>query len=205
MIDEALRDPQSYQTVKNMIEEDRIHMPKNLRVFVRQVFNVMKRSRFQTPLELNNWLKKHVFDNQHYRSIEPPAHTCDNYDEIFGYLVRSKNAIKSQQKALLADQMLFGYFLNLLCVKHFNEYVCGGKRSTLQTLLADHIGISISYANRLRWIGKLRYRFQKLKYLSLSPHELFKKQRDITNLFRHHLHLANEWKLEAREMDMEAE
>jgi hypothetical protein len=86
-------------------------------------------------MELNNWLKKHVFDNQHYRSIEPPAHTCDNYDKIFGYLARSNNAIKSQQRALLADQMLFEYFLHLLCGKHFNEYVCGGKISTLQTLL----------------------------------------------------------------------
>jgi hypothetical protein len=101
--------------------------------------------------------------------------------------------------------MLFGYFLHLLCEKHFNEYVCGEKRSTLQTLLADHTSISISYANRLRWIGKLGYRFQKLEYLSLSLHELFKKQRDITNLFCHHPLLANEWKLEAREMDMEAE
>jgi hypothetical protein len=123
MIDDSLRNPQSYETVKSMIEEERIHVPKNLRVFVRQVFSIRKRSRIQTPLELNYWLKKHAFDNQHYRRIEPPAHTCGNYDEIFGYLVRSKNEIKSQQKALLADQMLFGYFLHLLCEKHFNEYV----------------------------------------------------------------------------------
>jgi hypothetical protein len=50
-----------------------------------------------------------------------------------------------------------------------------------------------------------RISVSKFKYLSLSLHELFKKQKDIANLFRHHPHLANEWKLEGREMDMEAE
>jgi hypothetical protein len=38
IIDNASRDVQSYQTVKNMIEEDRIAIPKNLRQYVRTVF-----------------------------------------------------------------------------------------------------------------------------------------------------------------------
>jgi hypothetical protein len=123
-----------------MIKEDRIAIPKNLRQYDRTVFCVRKKSRIQTPQEINDWLKEYVLDNQNYERIRPRAPVCDDYDEIFSYLVGSKNVIKSQQKALLIDQILFGYFLNLLCEKHFNEYECGRKRSTLQTLLADHIG-----------------------------------------------------------------
>jgi hypothetical protein len=89
--------------------------------------------------------------------------------------------------------MLYGYFLHQFCEKHYNEYVLGRRSSTIQKVIAENIGISMSYANKLRWIGKLGARFEKLAKLSLPLYEILRKQRMITNLFKHHPDLAAEW------------
>jgi hypothetical protein len=108
-IDNALRDDRSYHIVKRMISEDRIAIPKSFRQYLVQIFYLRKGVRIDTPLDINDWLKKHLVEiNNDIDNLDPPAATCDDYDEIFRVLIGSKSVIKSKHESLLKEQMRYG-------------------------------------------------------------------------------------------------
>lgn len=193
VLNEARKNYEAYQHIRNQIISDDISIPKPFKPYMKRVFKVSKREKIETPEETHEWLKKHMSENNNASCTIPSVPTAHTYVDILNFLLDGRSVIKSQQKAFLRDQMIYGYFLHLLCQKYINEYICGRSESTLQTILTEQISISVSYANHLRWIGKLGQRYKKLQCISLSLYELIKKQRLITNLFKNHPTLANEW------------
>jgi hypothetical protein len=109
--------------------------------------------------------KKTFIENNHeIENLNPQAAMGKDYEVIFNFLFASKSVIKSKHKSLLKEQMRYGYFLHQFNQLHCNEYLWERRSSTIQTIIAENIGISMSYSNKLKWIGILE---AKLDLLSL--------------------------------------
>jgi hypothetical protein len=195
VIDEALSNKEKYEEIRDLIIKDAIAIAKPLKPYTKNLFNVGKRVRrsIETPDKTHAWLMKNRIENK-IPPPEQPHDMCNDYGELYKFLSKAKNTVKSEKNGFLRTKIVFGYFLDRFCEKHVNEHLCGRTETSLKTVLSEQFDISRSHSNRLRWLGKLGYKYRKLMDVSISLHQLFRKQKQITNLFKNHPDLAEQWK-----------
>jgi hypothetical protein len=194
VIDEALSNEQKYEEMRNLIIKDAIAIAKPLKPYMKNLFKVAKRGNIVTPEKTNAWLMKNKIENNEIVPIAQPHDMCNDYGELFKFLSEAKCLIKSKQNTCLKYKIVFGYFLQRFSEKHLNEHICGRTDTSLKNILSEQFDISISHGNRLRWLGKLGFKYRKLMDVSISLHQLFRRQKQITNMFKNHPELANQWK-----------
>ena len=188
---------QDYDTVQRLVSTNRMRIPSSHRAIVKRLFRVQTIPAIETPDETHQWLKNHYnSEDQNTSTFQTPAINCENYDELFQYLINSKEELKRNQITMLRTQIIFGYFLDLFVQLHEFEFICGKRHTTINVLMRDFFNISESYARKLRWLGRISYEHQKFLNLSLSLSQLVRKQKLINNMIKKRSDLASKWKKE---------
>jgi hypothetical protein len=194
VLDEALSNKEKYEEIQDWITKNAIGIPESLKPYMKNLFKVAKRGNIVTPEKTNAWLMKNKIENNEIVPIAQPHDMCNDYGELFKFLSEAKCLIKSKQNTCLKYKIVFGYFLQRFCEKHLNEHICGRTDTSLKNILSEQFDISISRGNRLRWLGKLGFKYRKLMDVSISLHQLFRRQKQITNISKNHPELANQCK-----------
>ena len=187
---------QDYDTVQRLVLTNRMHIPSSHRAIVKRLFRVQTIPAIETLDETHHWLKNHYNSaDQSTSTFQMPAINCENYDELFQYLINSKEELKRNQNTMLRTQIIFGYFLNLFFQLHEFEFICGKRHTTINVLMRDFFNISESYARKLRWLGRISYKHREFFKLSLSLSQLVRKQKLINNMIKNRPDLASKWKI----------
>ena len=187
---------QDYDTVQRLVLTNRMRIPSSHRAIVKRLFRAQTIPAIETPDETHQWLKNHYnSEDQSTSTFQMPAINCENYDELFQYLINSKEELKRNQNTMLRTQIIFGYFLELFYQLHEFEFICGKRHTTFNVLMRDFFNISESYARKLRWLGRISYEHREFFKLSLSLSQLVRKQKLINNMIKNRPDLASKWKI----------
>ena len=179
---------QDYDTVERLVLTNRMRIPSSHRAIVKRLFRVQTIPAIETPDETHQWLKNlYNSVDQKTSTFQMPAINCENYDELFQFLINSKEELKRK--------IIFGYFLDSFVQLDEFEFICGKRHTTINVLMRDFFNISESYARKLRWLGRISYEHQEFLKLSLSLSQLVRKQKLINNMIKKRLDLASKWKI----------
>lgn len=78
---------------------------------------------------------------------------------------------------------IYGYYLKILYQMYIVEYLSGRVGEIFKIIVKEKFNISHSYVNRLRWLRKLWFDYQKIRQLAMSFnkfHPFLKKLRSIS-------------------------
>jgi hypothetical protein len=101
VIDEALSNKEKYEEIRDLIIKDAIAIAKPLKPYTKNLFNVGKRVRrrsIETPEKTHAWLMKNRIGNK-MPPPEQPHDMCNDYGELYKFLSKAKNTVKSEKMA----------------------------------------------------------------------------------------------------------
>ena len=118
----------------------------------------------------------------------------DNFDEIFLFLKRNSVHIGNLTRKLLFKNCQYGANLDKFYTL-FSEKKRKGEISTSFCLVVkNEFNISDRYGRKLRWLRCLWQNYPKIGFLSLTLNDLFRREKEINDLFTNYPAIAEEWK-----------
>ena len=115
-------------------------------------------------------------------------------DDVKGYLKTGCDIVKTENLRTLPQYLECGRWLNIT-FELFNMEKASGKITTSWSdWLQECIGISPSYARKLREVSDLFEGYLRLKHLGISLYELYLKRKDILQMFKLNKEINSFWK-----------
>ena len=149
-----------------------------------------------TGEELHRYLCTKLF-------VNPGKLECPTVDEIGKFtslndvtdcLKTGFELVKATNSSVLSQYLEYGKWLNI-AFELFNIEKASGKITTSWSdWLQECIGISPSYARKLREVSDLFEGYLRLKHLGISFYELYLKRKDILQMFKLNKEINSFWK-----------
>lgn len=194
----AKRSQSDLEKVRCSILHGDVRIPSRFRSLVMKMFKTPQVKEKLVGEEFNNWLK--TFLVQVVQENKLPNILTANYNDILKFLENGKSVISHLENQLLNNLCIYGYFLEIFYQMYVIEHLSGRVPQTFKTIIQEKLNISSSYANRLRWMGKLWNDYRKIGQLAMSFNKFYKHKQEIDSFFNN-CPLANEWKIMVNEQE----
>lgn len=103
-------------------------------------------------------------------------------DDVLVHLKSGYEYIKQRNSQILGDFIDYGAWLNTAYIKFWKIKSTGCIKLSWATWLADNVGITDSYARKLRVIANLFERYPKMRKLGIPMSELYDLKTEISEL-----------------------
>jgi hypothetical protein len=115
-------------------------------------------------------------------------------DQILGHLKLGYALLKQQNAKTLAESIEYGKWLDIALELHYLDKLAGKISLTWEEWLEKNVGISKSYACKLREIAKLLKDYPLFRRLGLSFSEVYGRRKEIKSMLAVHKNIADYWK-----------
>jgi len=171
-----------------------IKVPRRYRGLIMKLFKKPQSNPKLVGEEFHNWLKQFLHTQILVQNALPNVSTA-NYNDVLKFLETGKNYISHLENQLLNGLCIYGYYLEIFYQMYIVEYLSGRVSTTFKIIVTEKFNISNSYANRLRWLGKLWFDYQKIGLLAVSFSKFYSHKKEVDCFFKNCPQLANEWKI----------
>ena len=190
----AKRSDADLEIIRCKILHGEIKIPRRYRGIIMKLFKKPQTNSKLVGEEFNNWLKQFLHTQVLIQNPLPNVSTA-NYNDIMKFLEPGKNYISHLENQLLSILCIYGYYLEIFYHMYIVEHLSGRVGETFKVIVQEKFNISNSYANRLRWLGKLWFEYQKIGQLAMSFNKFYNHKQEVDGFFKNCAQLAIEWKI----------
>jgi len=183
----------NYKTVCDLISNNKIKIPKLYRSIIMKLLRITPVTKKIVGVEFNDWLKSFLHTEVNTYVIIPDITKSDYYD-VRKFLKDGRDHISNRKNRLLANECVYGYYLEMFFQHHCEERNKGNINQSFKEIIHETFNITDTYGRVLRWAGKLWLEYKNIGKLSISIHRLYSHRTQIENLFKLHPELANDWR-----------
>jgi len=145
-------------------------------------------------LELHKYLEQHLVPDlkPEYCQKLPETQGVDSLEKVKDYLVKGYMLLQKSSAAAISSSLNYGNWLDHAFRLHQLEYWGGHQVDTWSVWLKANIGISDSYARKLRDMSKIVNNYTKFHLINLQFSELYKHRKQIEHMLSDP-NIANLW------------
>ncbi|CAF3414778.1 unnamed protein product [Rotaria socialis] len=173
------------ETMRKLINGE-LKYPKVFKGYLWKTLGLNKVKKSCNHEETHKYLCRHL--DMMKANMNWPTLDCTDYYQLLSFLINEKQFINYTLNAKLKATAVYGYFLEQFSQVFIMKQLKNETTTTLKDFLKEHLNISDSYSRKLRWLGKLFYKYERIQSLCISLNELYKRKVAIENM----LNLDNE-------------
>jgi len=134
--------------------------------------------------ELHIYLKQHLVPDLKLESCPKLSETkdVDSLEKVKDYLVKGFLVLQKSSVAALSSSLHFGNWLDHAFKLHQSECWRGRQIDIWSTWLEANVGISDSYARKLRDLSKILNKYTKFHLINLPFSELYTKRKELEHM-----------------------
>ena len=180
--------------IKNKFARNEIKIPRYLNSMIYKIFQLKRFKPVKiTPLMVFNEIKKSLSPIGKLNGFEANIFNSLQNNQSFDVFTENLNDLRSYKNTFrkynsyfntsTANQLfikaVYGYTLDKYFKVYQNHSVHHGSYESWEMHCKSTLKISGTYLRKLRWLGRIAYKFQAFRYLNLSLKKLYSMKRII--------------------------